>query len=82
MARMEVRGHGAKPELNGTYLGWKSFSLDLAPVSEKTGFCGNAFIVKLPLWEFDDRGKVYEDFPDGFVDSEFWEPMLQKMRDQ
>ena len=56
--------------------------MDLTPVSEKTGFCGNAFVVKLPLWEFDDRGNAYEDFPEGFVDSDFLEPMLKRMRDE
>ena len=79
---MEVQGHQARPQLNGVYIGWKSFALDLIPISEKTGFCGDAFVAKLPLWELDEHGAVYENFPEGFVDSEFWEPMVERMHDR
>ena len=66
--RTKVDGYQAQPEFNGVYVGWKSFALDLIPISEKTGFCGDAFVAKLPFWEFDERGAVYEGFPEGFVD--------------
>ena len=47
---MEVKDQ-LLPELNRIYFGWKSFALDLMPLSEHTGFCGNAFIAKTLLWE-------------------------------
>ena len=82
IARLPIEGHQAQPALNGSYTGWKGFALDLIPVSKKTEFCGDAFIAKLPTWELDERGAVYEDFPEGFVDSEFWGPMVEKMHDR
>ena len=56
--------------------------MDLIPISKETGFYGDAFIAKLPAWELDGRGAVYEGFPEGFMDSEFWAPMVEKMRDR
>ena len=69
-------------ELNGFYVGWKSFALDLMPISEQTGFCGDAFIAKLPLWENDENGAVYEDIPDAFVKSQLYPEMLEAMHDR
>ena len=73
MARMEVTNQ-SPPGLNGIYFGWKRFAMDLMPVSERTGFCGDAFIAKTPLWEYDANGAVYEDVPLAFLGS----PLLNK----
>ena len=43
-------------KFNGVYVGWKSFDLEHLPLSKQTGFCGDAFIAKLPLWENDANG--------------------------
>ena len=68
IARMEVRDQ-SPPELNGVYYGWKSFALDHVPLSEYTGFCGDAFIAKTPFLGTDEHGAVYEDVPDSFITS-------------
>ncbi|KAL8933826.1 MAG: hypothetical protein Q9211_005560 [Gyalolechia sp. 1 TL-2023] len=68
IASLEVR-HDPQPELNGIYFGWKSFAMDLMPVSKHTGFCGDAFIAKTPLWENDENGAIYEDVPVAFLGS-------------
>ncbi|KAI4163959.1 MAG: hypothetical protein LQ342_002456 [Letrouitia transgressa] len=68
IARTEVRNQNP-PELNGVYFGWKSFAMDLMPISEHTGFCGDAFFAKTPFWEVDENGAVYEDVPLAFLGS-------------
>lgn len=69
-------------ELNGIYFGWKSFAMDLMPISEQTGFCGDAFVAKTPTWEFDENGTVYEDFPVAFIGSPLLHIMLERMHDR
>lgn len=69
-------------EFNGFYIGWRSFAMDLIPLSEHTDFCGDAFIAKLPLWECDENGAVYEDIPDGFTESPLYPLMLEAMHDR
>ena len=81
VAQFEVRDQRL-PELNGLYIGWRSFAMHLIPLSEHTDFCGDAFIVKLPLWENDEYGAVYEDFPITFVQSSLYGIMLEKMHDR
>ena len=70
------------PELNGIYFGWKSFALDLMPISEHTGFCGDAFIAKTPPWENDENGAVYEDVPLAFLESPLLKVALEKLHDR
>lgn len=77
---MEVRDQ-SRPELNGIYYGWKSFALDLMPLSKHTGFCGDAFIAKTPTWEHDEHGAVYEDVPVTFLLSPLLGVALEKMHD-
>lgn len=81
IAQKEVRDQ-SPPELNGIYLGWKSFAMDLVPISQHTGFCGDAFIAKLPLWECDENGAVYEDVPTAFLRSPFLKMALENLHDR
>ena len=81
IAQKEVRDQ-LFPELNGIYLGWKSFAMDLMPVSRHTGFCGDAFIAKIPLWECDENGAVYEDVPIAFLGSPFLKMALENLHDR
>ncbi len=81
IARFEVRDQSL-PELNGVYFGWRSFALDHIPLSEHTGFCGDAFVAKTPVWEYDENGAVYEDFPIAFVRSSLLGMMLERMHDR
>ena len=69
-------------ELTGVYFGWKSFALDHIPLSEHTGFCGDAFVAKTPVWECDENGAVYEDFPIAFVRSPLLGIMVERMHDR
>lgn len=80
IAHLEVRDH-RQPELNGAYFAWKSFAMDLMPVSKHTGFCGDAFIAKTPIWEVDENGAVYEDVPVSFLHSPLLRQMLVKLKD-
>lgn len=77
---MEARDQ-SPPELNGTYLGWKSFALDVMPLSEHTGFCGDAFIAKTPVLECDENGAVYVDVPVEFIGSSLLGRALEKLHD-
>lgn len=79
---MEVRDQQAAPELNGVYFGWKSFAMHLMPLSKHTGFCGDAFFAKSPLWEYDENGAVYEDVPVAFLGSSLLETALEKLHDR
>lgn len=81
IAQMEVTDQSL-PELNGIYFGWKSFALDLMPRSEHTGFCGDAFIAKTPLWEYDENGAVYEDVPLAFLESRLLKATLENLRER
>ena len=81
IARMEVTDQ-LLPELNGVYFGWKSFALDLMPISKHTGFCGDAFIAKTPLWEYDANGAVYEDVPLAFLGSPLLKVALKNLREK
>ena len=80
VVQMEVRDQH-RSELNGIYWGWKSFALDLMPISEHTGFCGDAFISKTPLWERDENGAVYEDIPIAFLSSPLLAKALERLHD-
>lgn len=80
VAQMEVRGQSL-PELNGIYFGWKSFDLDHMPLSEHTGFHGDAFFAKTPLWGYDKDGAVYEDVPVAFLSSPLLRLALKTLRD-
>ena len=66
--------------------------MDHIPVSKHTGWCGDAFISKLPLpendengggalklppWKVDENGAVYEDIPHAFVESALYAEMLE-----
>ena len=55
--------------------------MDIMPRSERTGFCGDAFFAKTPLWEYDEHGTVYEDFPVGFLGSRLWREALERLHD-
>lgn len=79
--QLEVRDQSL-PKLNGVYFGWRSFALDHVPLSEHTGFCGDAFIAKTPVWEYDENGAVYEDFPVAFVGTPRLGMMLERMHDR
>ena len=69
-------------ELNGIYWGWKSFAMDFMPVSEHTGFCGNAFIAKTPNPEYDETGiTVYQDIPQAFSSSPLLRRALERLHD-
>lgn len=81
IGQMEVRDQLRLPELNGIYFGWKSFAMDLMPISKHTGFCGDAFIAKTPLWEYDENGAVYEDIPLTFLGSPLLKVALEKLHD-
>ena len=81
IVQLEVRDQ-LLPELNGGYFGWKSFALDHIPLSEHTGFCGDAFVAKTPVWEYDENGAVYEDFPVAFVGTPLLGIMLERMHDR
>ncbi|KAL8735490.1 MAG: hypothetical protein Q9181_002780 [Wetmoreana brouardii] len=81
IVRLEVSDQ-TPPELNGVYWGWKSFAMDLLPKSEHTGFCGDAFIAKTPVWENDENGAVYEDVPAAFVGSAVMRAVVEKLRDR
>ena len=72
--RMEVRDQSL-PELEGIYFLWKSFAMDLMPVNKHTGWYGDAFVAKTPLWEHDENGAVYEDVPLAFLAS----PLLKEI---
>lgn len=80
LARVEVRDQ-SPPELNGVYYGWKSFALDLMPLSEHTGFCGDAFVAKTALREFDEEAAAYEDVPLAIVGSQVLGLTLEKLRE-
>ncbi|KAL8699564.1 MAG: hypothetical protein Q9201_005931, partial [Fulgogasparrea decipioides] len=80
IARLEVTDQPS-PELNGVYWGWKSFAMDLMPKSEHTGFYGDAFIAKTPIWENDENGAVYEDVSGAFVGSAMMRALLERLRD-
>ena len=80
IAEVEVRDQ-SPPVLNGLYFGWKSLALDLMPFSEYTGFCGDAFIAKTPIWERDENGAVYEDVPLAFLESRLLEVVLKRLHD-
>lgn len=77
---MEVRDQSL-PELDGIYFGWKSFALDLFPLSEYTGFYGDAFIAKTPLWEYDENGAVYEDVPVAYLGSSLLRMLLERLHE-
>ena len=81
MVQIEVKDQSL-PELDGIYWGWKSFALDHIPLSEHTGFCGDAFIAKRPIWERDENGALYEDFPIAFVGSPLLGRALERMHDR
>ncbi|KAL9616295.1 MAG: hypothetical protein Q9160_008835 [Pyrenula sp. 1 TL-2023] len=81
IAHYEVTNQ-SPPELNGAYWGWKSFAMDLMPISEHTGFCGDAFFAKTPLWEVDENGAVYEDIPASFLRSPLLKAALGKLHDR
>lgn len=81
IARLEVTDR-SPPELNGIYFGWKSFAQDLMPLSEHTGFWGDAFIAKTPPWEVDENGAAYEDVPVAFLRSPLLGVALEKLRNQ
>lgn len=66
-------------ELNGVYYGWQSYAVDIMPLSEHTRFYGDAFIAKLPKWEFGEHDAIYEDIPDAFVESPLYHEMLEAM---
>ena len=53
--------------------------MDHISLSEHTGFCGDAFIAKTPVWENDENGAVYEDFPVAFVGTPLLGKMLERM---
>ena len=66
--------------LNGLYWGFKSFALDVMPISAHTGFCGDAFIAKSPAEEFDEDGwHVYEDVPAEFLGSRVMGEVLERL---
>ena len=77
-----MRDQQAAPELNGVYFGWKSFALDLMPLSKHTGFCGDAFFAKTPPWEYDENGALYEDVPVAFLGSSLLEAALKMLHDK
>lgn len=52
------------------------------PISEHTGFCGDAFIAKTPLWERDKNGAVYEDVPFAFLGSSLMKEALEKLHER
>lgn len=81
IAQLEVRDQSLL-ELNGVYIGWKSFALDHIPLSEHTGFCGDAFIAKTPVWESDENGAVCEDIPVTFIRSPLLGTALERMHDR
>lgn len=81
IVQLEVRDQSL-PELNGVYFGWMSFALDHIPLSERTGFCGDAFVAKTPVWEYDENGAVYEDFLAAFVETPLLGMMLERMHDR
>ncbi|KAG8525710.1 uncharacterized protein KY384_000470 [Bacidia gigantensis] len=81
IAHLEVMDQSLT-ELNGAYWGWKSFAMDLMPRSEHTGFHGDAFIAKTPIWENDENGAVYEDVPETFIGSKLMHETLQKLHEK
>lgn len=81
IAHLEVTDH-PRQELNGAYWAWKSFAMDLMPISQHTGFCGDAFIARTPIWENDENGAVYEDVPVSFLNSSLYGKMLEKLQDR
>ncbi|KAL8938111.1 MAG: hypothetical protein Q9216_004068 [Gyalolechia sp. 2 TL-2023] len=78
IAFLEVIDH-SQPELVGKYFAWKSFAMDLMPKSKHTGFYGDAFIAKTPLWENDENGAVYEDIPVAFLASPLLDKVLKEL---
>lgn len=69
------------PSINGVYYGWKSYAVDHLPLSEHTGFYGDAFIVRRGTRERDQHGSmVYGDVPDGFITSFAYNPVLTCLR--
>ncbi|SLM40381.1 hypothetical protein LPUS_11162 [Lasallia pustulata] len=81
------------PGLNGLYFGWKSFAMEMLPLSKYTGFCGDAFIVKAVAreyaedeWmeEYDEYGRArYDDvFPDAFLESPLLKMVLERLHDR
>lgn len=59
--------------------------MDLIPVSEQTGFCGDAFIAKTPLTPAYGDGVVYECVSAAFVEivgSPLWKSLMETMHDR
>ena len=56
--------------------------MDYIPLSEHTGFYGDAFVAKTPVWENDENGAVYEDFPVSFVRTPLLGVMLKRLHDR
>ena len=79
--QLEVRDQSL-PELNDVYFGWKSFALDHIPLNKEPRFCGDAFVAKTPIWEYDEKWAVYEDFPIAFVETPLLGMMLERMHDK
>ena len=79
------------PALNGIYFGFKSFALDHLPLSEYTGFCGDAFITKATAREYqtgeymetyDEHGRVmYEDTSIAFLKSPLLQTVLERLHE-
>ncbi|KAL9104720.1 MAG: hypothetical protein Q9187_008869 [Circinaria calcarea] len=82
----------ASPGLNGMYFAFKSFAADVLPVSEHTGFCGDAFITKAPAREYqpgefieqyDEHGRViYEDVSVDFLKSPLPKMVLERLHER
>ena len=82
LVQYEVTGQSLA-ELNGIYWGWKSFALGHIPLSEHTGFCGDAFFAKTPAWEYGADGyAAYEDVSEDFVGSGLLGVALEKLHDR
>ena len=56
--------------------------MDDLPISEYTGFCGDAFIVKVTAQEYGLNGwPTYEDVPDAFLRSPLLNIVLERLRE-
>ena len=51
-------------------------------MSEHPGFCGDAFVVRTPVWRYDESGVMYEDFSIAFVGSSLLGMRGERMHDR
>lgn len=68
------------PNINGVYLAWRSFAVDILPLNKNASGCGDVFIAKLKDPECDeDDWTAYEDVSDELLDSGLYRRVLKRL---